>query len=245
MRLFKISDVIQQTVNVKALRLTHLQGDDIDFLPGQYVDIAFANDKDMSVEGEYNSFSISSSPLTKGFIEIIVLDLGDFRHRLYNSKNGTILNIKWPYGRFIYNEITGLTPVFIAGGSGIAPIMSMIRYISQKYPKNGFTLIYSCKTENDIIFFKELKELAGFNKRFYCLLTLTHPSTGQKLCLAFPHVNFVVETGRIDESMIIRNIKDVASHSYYICGPYEMMIMINYILQKLGVPGGQINSELW
>lgn len=245
MRLFKISNLIQQTAKVKVMQLTHLQGGDINFLPGQYVDIAFANDKGEAIEDEYNSFSISSSPLTKGFIEIVVLDLGDFRHRLYSSKIGTILNIKGPYGRFIYNEIRGVAPVFIAGGSGIAPIMSMIRYIAKKYPQMGLALIYSCKTEDDIIFLKELKELAGHNKNFCCLLTLTRSSTDSRPSAASPLANFVIETGRIDESMIVRNIKDVASHSYYICGPYEMMIMISYILQKLGVAGRQINSELW
>lgn len=262
---YKIFNVIQQTQKVKVIQLQHLHGEEIVFLPGQYVDINFANDIEQSVD-KYKSFSISSPPFERNILEIVVLDFGSFRHRVYNASIGTVLNVNGPYGRFIYSHDSNYLPVFLAGGSGIAPIMSMLRYIGKKYPEDIFILFYTCKTKKDIIFFKELKDIIRFNKAFQCHFVVTRdvkdgcysdadPQLLKTEDLQDNSLNYNMdlagenriqwETGRIDEFMIARNIKDIYSKVYYICGPYEMMIMVNFILQKLGVDGSNIKSELW
>lgn len=50
---------------------------------------------------------------------------------------------------------------------------------------------------------------------------------------------------RINEEMVIANINNIGENIYYICGPYEMMLMISYILQKRGVKNSKIKTELW
>ena len=259
MRQYKISNVIQQTLNVKVLQLALLDGEDVSFLPGQHIDISFADDEEI-LSKIYNSFSISSSTVDKKSLEIVVPDLGGFRNKLYNALPETILNVNGPYGEFIYIHNTEYLPVFIAGGSGIAPIMSMIRYVNTKYPDTPFTLFYTCKTENDIIFFNELNDIKRANMMFEFYLFTTrsgsnepefdndcnpHLSVDKIGSYELAELNIHWIKGYINESAIINNIKRLSSRIYYICGPYEMTVMVTFILQKLRVSHSKIKSELW
>ena len=151
-------------------------------------------------------------------------------------------------------------PDFIAGGSGIAPIMSMIRYVNTKYPDTPFTFFYTCKTENDIIFFNELSDIKRANMMFEFYLFTTrcgsnepgfgndynpHLSADNIGLDELSEVNIHRIKGYINESTIINNIKGVSSRIYYICGPYEMTVMVTFILRKLRVNHSKIKSELW
>ncbi len=71
-------------------------------------------------------------------------------------QTGTLLKVKGPNGNFIFDEEVKDNPVFIAGGTGIAPIMSMIRYIIDKELSYQVTLIYSAKNIKNILFYQEL-----------------------------------------------------------------------------------------
>ncbi|MGR3317895.1 MAG: FAD-dependent oxidoreductase [Candidatus Anammoxibacter sp.] len=259
MRQYKISNVFQQTLNVKVLQLELLHGEDVSFLPGQHIDVSFTDDKEI-LSGIYNNFSISSSTVDKKSLEIVVPDLGGFRNKLYNASPGTILNVNGPYGEFIYIHNPEYLPVFIAGGSGIAPIMSMIRHVNTKYPDTPFTLFYTCKTENDIIFFNELNDIKRANMMFEFYLFTTRSGSNEPELendynnhlpvdkigsyeLAESNIHRI--KGYINESAIINNIKGISSRIYYICGPYEMTVMVTFILQKLRVSHSKIKSELW
>lgn len=233
------------------LQLNHFKGCMIKFLPGQYIDINFADGKAENNNTNYMSFSVSSPPQKNNSIEIVVIDFGTFRHRLYNAEIGTNLKIKGPFGKFIYNDNTKAPPVFIAGGTGIAPIMSMIQYIARgkALRDEEITLIYSCKTEKDVIFLKELTELSKNIDKFNCIFTITSTSanlpTSCKIVQNPQEKTPVWQTGHVDEIFIRKHVQDYLSKNYYICGPYEMMIMVSYTLQKLGVDNSMISSELW
>ncbi|MGR3219854.1 MAG: FAD-binding oxidoreductase [Candidatus Anammoxibacter sp.] len=259
MRQYNISNVIQQTLNVKVLQLELIHGEDISFLPGQHIDISFTNDKEI-LSKIYNSFSISSSCFDKKSLEIVVPDLGGFRNKLYNALPGTTLNVNGPYGKFIYIHNPEYLPVFIAGGSGIAPIMNMIRYVNTKYPDTPITLFYTCKTENDIIFFNELIDIKRANMMFEFYLFITRCGSNEPVfgndynpylsadnigSDELDAVNIHRISGYINESAIINNIKGIFSRMYYICGPYEMTVMVTFILRKLRVSHSKIKSELW
>ena len=254
MRQYKISNVFQQTPRVNVIQLDPLQGEELSFLPGQYIDVSFANDPE-TLADKYKSFSISSSPLKKESLEIVVLGLGKFRHKLYNALPGTVLNINGPYGKFVYSHNSGRISVFIAGGSGIAPVMSILRYVNKRHQETPYVLFYTCKTKNDIIFFNELNDIKNSNKELeYHLLTTGDvklgPGHGGDSDLFIDKIASgksieYHESGYINESMIVSNIDDIPSKIYYICGPYEMTVMVNFLLLKLGVDSTNIKSELW
>ena len=258
---YKVTKIVSNTKNVNIVQLKYTEGNEIKFLPGQYVDISFIND----TQHVSKSFSISSSPFDKKVLEIVVPNLGDFRHKIYNVPIGTTLNVKGPYGKFVYSQDENSLPVFIAGGSGIAPIMSMLRSIDKKHKHTKFVLFYTCKTENDIIFFKEISKIRKHNKNFSCVFFITRHTKNDKfeniadrfalesakrndsfnLHDRLEHEGIKWEFSHIDEYMIVNKLKAVTSKIYYICGPYEMAVMLSYILQKLGVNSPNIKSELW
>ena len=255
MKQYRISEIFQHTENVKVIRLESLHDDHFNFQPGQYIDISFAGNHNKK-DRDYTSFSITSLPSNKEYIEFSVLASGTFRQKIFNAAIGTILNISGPYGDFVYKHRQDLYPVFIAGGSGIAPVISMLRHINHKFTRTEFRLFYTCKSKNNIIFFNELNNLCLKNRLFRCNVVITRKNQynnfdDRDLTESLDEEKNVIQTGlhltygRIDESMIVNWIKDKHSTVFYICGPYEMVIMLRFILQKLGVERDNIKSELW
>ncbi len=239
---FKITAASPVSQSAKALRLEPMgRGYVFDFKPGQYVEIGFAGDAVVKTGEQAKNFSISSSPSTKEYLEIVVINFGRFRQALFNAPVGTELNIAGPHGNFVYEEGSG-SPVFIAGGSGIAPIMSMIRHIRAKTPEKETTLIYSFKSVKDIIFYNELRELAECAQNMRIVFIETRLSNSS---IALRAGSIQWESERLNEKLIKQIVKEPALMNYYICGPYEMTIMTGYILNNLGVPGSGINTDLW
>jgi len=146
----KIKEIIDEAPNVKTFRMD-LEGKAIDFMPGQYFMISLEDDKTRK------PYSIASSPTDKEYIEITFNLVGEFTKKLFQLKEGNSLILEGPYGRMVFEEDSGKNIVLIAGGLGVVPLRSMIRYCKGKKLDNQITLIYSSKNEEDFIFRKEIE----------------------------------------------------------------------------------------
>ncbi len=107
------------------------------------------------------SYSISSSPLRTGYVEIAVKEQGivsAFLNR--DARVGLAVEAHGPYGQFYFDEREHRSVVLFAGGSGITPIMSMLRYIEETAPDTEIKLFYAVRTEHDIIFRGRSREAA-------------------------------------------------------------------------------------
>ncbi len=233
--IFKIINISHATPEVKTLTLETPQNINFKFLPGQYVEVSFHDNSKDQQEDEWKGFSISSSPIEEKYIDITVLNRGPFSQKMHDLQTGSFLRVKGPYGNFVFDGTLKKNPVFIAGGVGIAPIMSMMRYIVDKKLSYQTSLIYSSKSIKDILFYEDLKKIESEHGNIKCIYTLTQPDEPGREGL----------TDRINETMIIDNIKNIPDNVYYVCGPYEMMLMVSYILQKLGVMNSNIKTDLW
>lgn len=254
MTLYKISKIFQETHNVRRFQFKCAKGKKIKFKPGQHIDLYLTDQQNKKFSNKHESFSLSSPPTESHYLEILILNQGSFRHKLYNLPINSVVYIAGPYGDFIFSEVPELSPVFIAGGSGISPIMSMLRHIDMNSPEKKCTLFYTCKSENEIIFHNELEGLKTTMNDFLCYFVITRAEepinniknkqsgTKAKRQSTEP-INFV--NGHIDETLLINSLKNIPANDYYICGPYELMIMISFVLQKLNVNATQIHSELW
>lgn len=231
----KIINISHDTPEVKTFTLEIPQDVTFKFLPGQHIDISFHDISKEQSKDEWKGFSISSSPMEDKFINITVLNRGPFSQKMHELQTGTFLRVKGPHGNFIFDEDVEENPVFIAGGAGIAPIMSMIRYIIDTKLSYQATLIYSARNIKNILFYQELKKIQSENDNIKCVFTLTQSG----------ETDWKGSTDRINEEMVVANIKNFPDNIYYICGPYEMMLMISYILQKRGVKNSRIKTELW
>lgn len=213
------------------VRMLRLGVDGFSFKPGQSVKITFEKDG----QKVSRPISIASSPTKKGFIEIAVkkYSQGALGGTIENFRVGDRIKLSGPIGSLAFDE-NCKNVVLIAGGMGIMPIMSILRYILERRLPINVTLFYSCRNSRDVIFKNELEEMQRLNGNVKCVLTLTGSEVS----------GTSVDTGRIDAEMIKRNIKDTSSSVYYIAGPKDMVVGITKILEdKLKVRKDDIKME--
>ncbi len=229
----KIVKVIQETPDTKTLRIELKQP--MDFIPGQFV-MAGLNVGDPKTALVKRAYSIASSPMEKGFIDITFnfYPEGKFSPHLYALKENDLVYIEGPYGKFNLKEDTSSYHIFLAAGTGIAPLMSMIRCMDGRNSGPRKALIYSVKKPENIIYREELLEMHK-KKTLDLNITITRAEgTGWNGL-----------TGRIDSDKISEFAGVFEEAVFYICGPPEMVEGTVKILEELGIPKEKINREQW
>ena len=145
-------------------------------------------------------------------------------NKLRDLKIGDSFIISEPWGAIHY-EGNG---VFLAGGAGVTPFIAILRQLRRDGKLKGNTLIFSNKTEKDIILRNEFEEMAGEGLEFIKVLTREDKK-------GFLH-------GRINKEFLMRNIKDFSQH-FYVCGPVAFVGEIQHVLQGLGADSERIVLE--
>ena len=229
----KIVKVIQETPDTKTIRVA--LDKPVDFIPGQFVMLGLNLDVGGEKKLVKRAYSIASSPTKKDCIEFTfnIYPQGQLSPHLYNLKVGDDVYLDGPYGKFIFKEEETKDAVFLGAGAGLTPLMSMIRYIVDKKLQTKPTLLYSVKTPENIIYYKELLQLEKI-KKLNLVLTMTRPDgtgwTGLR--------------GRIDAEKI-KGLGPLDNSIFYICGPPEMVGGTVSILESLGVAKDRVNREQW
>jgi ferredoxin-NADP reductase len=227
-RTLRVVSVRDETQDVRTIRLSTL-GRGFDFVPGQYCLVSMAGSE------EARPFTFASSPTETDYIELTVKRMGEFTAALHRLNPGDSLKVDGPMGESLnFDDSIREDVVFIAGGSGITPFMSALRYAGKKGLPNGFTLLFSSREEGDIIYNDELRELQKRgNMTIINTLTQGKPK------------GWKGENGRIDADMVKRHVKDLKSKLWYICGPPPMVDSVKGMLIGLGVPEEKIRWEDW
>lgn len=209
------------------------------FKSGQYITI------ESVLEGKSirRAYSICSSPNEKGFIKVLVKKIpsGLFSNFANNKlKIGDRLNIQTPKGDFCYTPKSDSKILGIACGSGITPIFSMIKNGLESNPSSTHTLLYSNKTKNSTIYYKELLNLKEkYPDRLKLYFILTQEKNYDQLF-----------SGRIDDEKInlffdTKIISQDSKNEIYICGPQQMAENTIVALEKKGISKENIYSELF
>jgi len=183
------------------------------------------------------AFSLSSSPTEQDFIEIAAKRYPEGRLTpwLHDTvKVGDVLNIKGPEGNFVFTENESDELVLIAGGIGIAPYRSMIRYILAKGMPVRVTLIYSARTPADFAFRSEFDAAMEQHSNLRCVYTITRPDS----------IPWTGRIGRIDKALLQDNLGPDGT-LYYLCGPDQMIKECSQNLTALNIPTTRIRSERW
>ena len=238
-----IVEVIQETPDTKTLRIELTKP--INFVPGQFVMAGLELEPGETIPGKSKdsgqkklvkrAFSIASSPTEKEHIDL-TFNLnpgGQLSPHLYSVKEGGLVYIEGPYGKFNFRQDQSKHHVFLGAGTGITPLMSMLRFGKAKNLPGGKTLIYSVKTPENIVYKKELIGLQKSGLRLF--ITITRPENSGWTGL----------TGRIDKKMISETVGDLSDAVFYMCGPPEMVESTVKILEELGIPKERINREQW
>jgi len=217
------------------LKLKPIDSDNrISFYPGQYAAISFKNHGRPT---PVRCFSIASSPNNDGVIEFAIRVQGDFTNTAKILKSGDTVELMGPFGEFVIDEEIDDNVVLYAGGIGITPFMSMIRYATAVKLKIPIILLYSCQTQDDVPYLNELKDLEKRNPYFKVAFFIT---TGELDKLKGTRVF----SGRIEEDFLdkITNKKyDLFTH--FICGPMGFIGAMQSILIRNNVPPEQLITE--
>ena len=232
-RAYSVTDVKHENGNVWTLRFEPADGKQgLPFLPGQFHFIRLYRGD--TFDGEEHPFTISSSPTASSSLTSTIKASGDFTKTICHTEPGTEVRSDGPYGRFSYV----LAPsdadlVFIAGGIGITPLMSMLWHMHDTSANVNALLLYGNRSEQDIVFRDDLESLAR----------AAHPNLKVVHVLSEPAGRWDGETGYVDEDKIRRHCGELTSKAFYVCGPPPMMRMVTRTLRQLGVPAHRIHSE--
>ena len=136
---------------------------------------------------------------------------------------GMTVEANGPFGQFCFDETSHPTIVLLAAGSGITPMMAMLRYMDDLCVQTNVTLLYCVRTSGDIMFASELEHLRSRLKNFQ-----------YRVLLSQPHADWPGPRGRINRELIEDTVKDVTSSDFFLCGPSPFMDVSRDILTALG-----------
>lgn len=235
----RISGIRKESPDINTICLDLGENSSFLFRPGQFiiVKVDLWNPRKNRVMPAKRAFSISSSPTEKGFLEIAVkrYPKGRLTPWLHDHlKPGNTLNIKGPEGKFILDTAGYKKIVFIAGGVGIAPLRSMIRYLVDQGNPVAIRLFYSARKPAEFAFKKEFDRQSASHPDMKCIYTLTRPEGAV----------WTGRTGRFDQTFL-KNHMDKIETRYYLCGPLPMVRDIKGNLKDLGVEDSAIVVEMW
>lgn len=152
-------------------------------------------------------------------------------------KQGDVLEVMPPTGRFNAKETTG-NYLAIAAGSGITPIISIIKHVLQTQPQSSFTLVYGNKSRGSVIFFEETEALKNkYMQRFSCVHILSKERTDAALNFGRINADKLEALGHL---INFKNMDDA-----YLCGPEEMIFASAAFLEKAGMTKSNIHFELF
>ena len=225
----KITEIKQETPTVRVLKLD-LQNQEFHYKAGQWINCY----KDINNVRQVVGYSLTSSPTSEGFIELAVKfsdnPVTDYIHG--SARVGDILLVEGGNGEVFYEEDMGSRVVLIAGGIGVSPLMGILRYIDVSR-NASVTLLQSASSFDELIFYDEIRRIAGSNPRvkYYPFVTREEPPVG-------------VIDGRISGESFERI--DVRMDSlFYICGPDGMIPELAEYLTGRGVDSKRIKYEFW
>ena len=228
----RIADIQKISPTVKSFTLA-LDGQPFTFLPGQWIDCFIELDGRTEVAG----YSMTSAPNEEGWFSIAVKLVGDnpvTDHLHECASVGDTLVVEGGSGDFHYTGDNIHPLALIAGGIGITPIASIIRYIDKSELQVHATLVYSASAPSELLFRDEFEAIAARNPSFRTHFTVTRSHSEQ----------WHGSTGRID-SATLRNAGIDAKHLCYICGPPEMIRAMLVALKEIGVPEEHLRFEQW
>jgi ferredoxin-NADP reductase len=230
----RLAKVFVETPEVRTFRLVAPSGTTLPFqhLPGQFLTLRLnINGRDVR-----RSYTIASSPTRAAYCELTVKreEQGYVSRYLHDVvREGATFNVSAPAGRFTFTGTEAKEIVMIAGGVGITPLMAKIRYLTDIAWPGKIHVVYSVKTERDIIFRSELEELQRRFPNLKVDVTVTREASAE----------WTGKRGRLSAAMLMSIVPDVAQSRVHLCGPTEMVEPLKKALRELGVADEQMKSE--
>ncbi|NOX57765.1 MAG: 2Fe-2S iron-sulfur cluster binding domain-containing protein [Planctomycetes bacterium] len=232
----KVARIYQETADVKTFRLVACHGGALPFsyLPGQFMTLTLPTGE----KPIRRSYTISSSPTQGYYCEMTVKreDQGAGSRYLHDTvKEGDMLEIQAPSGKFIFTGKEANSVVLISGGVGITPMMSITRALTDMGWLGDIYFIVACRDPEHFIYESELTSLLQRHPNLHLHVAMSRMEKGKEI--------EGYHAGRLSKEILTEWVPDIASKWIHICGAPQMMDATKAMLSELGVPKDKIHSE--
>ncbi|OBK77675.1 ferredoxin reductase [Mycobacterium sp. 1274761.0] len=215
----RVVEVRRETVDSATLVIKPGWGFSFDYEPGQYIGIG------LLVDGRWRwrSYSLTSTPAKSGRPRTITITVKAMpegflsTHLVGGVAPGTVVRLAAPQGNFVMPDPAPASVLFITGGSGITPVMSMLRTLSRRDQITDIVHLHSAPTESDVLFAAELAALQR-----------SHP--GYRL-----RVRATRQQGRLDVQRIGDEVPDWRERQTWACGPEGMLTAAEHTWSAAGI----------
>ena len=202
---------------------------------GQSVDMTLIAPAETDASGNTRAFSLVSAPFENQLQVATRLRDSAFKRTLRTLPAGGKVKIDGPFGSMTLHNRVERPALFLAGGIGITPFMSMLRQAGKDQAPHRLYLFYANRRSEDAPFLDELRQLEKANTNFTFVPTMTEADKSRQ--------PWQGETGYIRRELIAKHITDLSAPVCYVAGPPAMVAAMRGMLNGAGVDDDDIRSE--
>ena len=209
-----------------------LGGEDVEFQPGQYFWVELLDPPYDDEKGPRRHITVVTSPTERGMLGLATrLRDSAFKRSLAEMPEGSPVDVEQPKGSFVLPEDTSKQYAFIAGGIGITPFRSMLRYMADRGLDYNVTLVYSNRDVESTAFLDELEELENAIPGLRLVCTMTDDPSWEG------------DTRMLDAAVLRDILGDLESIQFMIAGPPGMAKSVEAALLEAGLSEDQVKSD--
>lgn len=209
--------------------------ENLKFKAGQFINITLVDPPETDASGDSRPFTVASAPHEKILTIASRMRESAFKRNLKTLPEGTEVKIRGPFGEIFLPDEAARPHVFLAGGIGVTPFVSIARHAANGKLPHSLHLFYSNRRPEDAAFLEELTRLEKENPNFRFIGTMTRMEASQK--------EWRGETGYVNRKMLEKFLKDLGAPVYFVAGPPNMVVSMRKMLKEAGVPPAQIIDE--
>lgn len=231
----RVAHIVNETPTIETYRLVPADGSEMpfSFLPGQFVQVEVEYEPGKKAR---RSYTIASSPTQRAFIEISVKREEHGAVSRYMNERlavGDLIKVAAPFGTFTFTGTDAESIVLIAGGVGITPMMSVLRYLTDKAWPGEIFLLYGARSTEEFVFRDEIERLERRHANLHVLAAMPRA----------PGTVWLGPEGNLTKELITAAVPEIGNRRIHLCGPPGMMNAVRALLLEIGVPEAQIFSE--
>jgi CDP-4-dehydro-6-deoxyglucose reductase, E3 len=225
---YEVIGIEHRTATIVELWLRPL-GSVLEYLPGEYVLLSDVRD-----EVPLRSFSVANASRSDGLISLLVTRVNEGETSLWVHDRlwvGQAVSISGPYGTFVDDQTVTAPALFLAAGSGLAPIRALVEAALARGSRRGLTLVFSARTEADVIDRERFEQWQAEDERFRFIRTLTRGGG--------PHAR-----GRIP-ALLPELYADLSGHDVFVAGAPGFVRACAAAAEALGVRREHAHTEVF
>ncbi|MHB1935563.1 MAG: FAD-dependent oxidoreductase [Acidobacteriaceae bacterium] len=206
-----------------------------DFRAGQAIDVTLIDPPETDPEGNVRTFSIASPPSEDQLTIATRMRDSAFKRVLRHAQPGLEASVEGPTGSLTLHKNASKPAVFLTGGIGITPFLSIVRQAAKDRPNHQLYLFYSNRRPEDAPFLDILQSVAQSHPQFHFVATMTKMEAS--------HRTWTGEKGVVDAGMLFRHVPDLVGPTYYIAGPPAMVAAMRRMLLAVKVDEDDVRTE--